>query len=155
MLNKMKEFFNSLLEEEQTNTTADHNLAITALLCEVCNADHDMSDVEQTVITKTLSKLLNVDTKQAQALLEMGKQKISESNSLFDFTTQLRALDFSTRSQLVTAMWEVAYADNYLDPIEEHVIRKVSDLIYVNHSEFIRTKLAVVDTLPDGVSTAC
>lgn len=154
MIRKMKDFFNSLLEEEQTDTTEDHNMAITALLCEVCNADHNMSEVEETVIIKTLSKLLVINTPQAEILLNTGKQKIAESNSLFDFTNQLRSLDFNTRSNLVTAMWQVAYADNHLDPIEEHVIRKVSELIYVNHSEFIRTKLAVVDNLPDPI-TSC
>ena len=153
MIRKMKDLFNSLLEEEQTDTTEDHNMAITALLCEVCNADHNMSEVEETVIIKTLSKLLVINTPQAEILLNTGKQKIAESNSLFDFTNQLRSLDFNTRSNLVTAMWQVAYADNHLDPIEEHVIRKVSELIYVNHSEFIRTKLAVVDTLPDPIAS--
>jgi uncharacterized tellurite resistance protein B-like protein len=37
-------------------------------------------------------------------------------------------------------MWELAYADAELDKYEEYVIRKVADLIYVSHSEFIRAK---------------
>ena len=40
-------------------------------------------------------------------------------------------------------MWEVAYADGHLDVMEEALIRKVAGLIYVNHSDFIRAKLAV------------
>ena len=40
-------------------------------------------------------------------------------------------------------MWQVAYADNVLDPIEEAIIRKVAELLYVNHSDFIRAKLSV------------
>jgi len=41
-------------------------------------------------------------------------------------------------------MWQVAYADGHLDEMEEALIRKVATLIYVNHSDFIRTKLAVM-----------
>jgi uncharacterized tellurite resistance protein B-like protein len=39
-------------------------------------------------------------------------------------------------------MWEVAYADGRLDRYEEHMIRQVADLLYLSHSDFIRTKLA-------------
>ena len=42
-------------------------------------------------------------------------------------------------------MWQVAYADDHLDPIEEAVIRKVAELLYVNHSEFIRAKLSITE----------
>jgi uncharacterized tellurite resistance protein B-like protein len=38
------------------------------------------------------------------------------------------------------AMWEMAYADGNLDKYEDYIIRKVADLIYVPHSEFIRAK---------------
>lgn len=37
-------------------------------------------------------------------------------------------------------MWELAYADTELEKYEEYIIRKVADLIYVSHSEFIRAK---------------
>jgi len=37
-------------------------------------------------------------------------------------------------------MWRVAMADNALSRYEEHVIRKVADLLYVSHSDFIRSK---------------
>ncbi|MCG6201511.1 TerB family tellurite resistance protein [Psychromonas antarctica] len=149
MISKIKTFFNSILEQENIPAAADdHRIAITALLCEVCNADHIISEEEEITIERTLSKLLLIDQTQAKSLLQTGKEKIKSSNSLFDFTSQLRAADYDIRSRLIRAMWEVAYADNHLDPIEEHIIRKVSDLIYVKHSEFIRTKLSVIEALP-------
>jgi uncharacterized tellurite resistance protein B-like protein len=40
-------------------------------------------------------------------------------------------------------MWELAFADGDLSKYEEYVIRKVADLIYVSHSEFIRAKTVV------------
>ena len=151
MINKIKGFFNSLLDQNDTTNADDHKLAISALLCEVSNGDHNIGKEEEAVIESTLSKLLLINKSQAKDLLKAGKERIESSNSLYDFTSQLRALNYETRSKLIKAMWEVAYADNYLDPIEEHIIRKVSDLIYVNHSEFIRTKLSVVDSLPKAV----
>ena len=74
----------------------------------------------------------------------MGMEEVKKNHSLFDFTSQLRGLDNAMRIKLVKAMWVVAYADGYLDPLEEALIRKVAGLIYVNHGDFIRTKLAVM-----------
>ena len=42
------------------------------------------------------------------------------------------------------AMWEIAYADGKLDKYEEHYLRKVSELLYIPHSQFIQQKLAVI-----------
>jgi uncharacterized tellurite resistance protein B-like protein len=40
-------------------------------------------------------------------------------------------------------MWRVAFADRRLDKYEEAQIRKIADLLYVPHKDFIRTKLRV------------
>lgn len=45
------------------------------------------------------------------------------------------------------AMWEMAYADGNLDKYEDYIIRKVADLIYVPHTEFIRAKSQVKSQL--------
>ena len=45
------------------------------------------------------------------------------------------------KSALLRSMWQVAFADGNVDKYEEHLIRKIAALIYVPHSEFIRTKL--------------
>ena len=45
------------------------------------------------------------------------------------------------------ALWEVAAEDGNIDKYEEHVIRKISELIYLPHKDFIRAKLMVCETL--------
>ena len=39
-------------------------------------------------------------------------------------------------------LWRVAYADGELASIEEHIIRKIADLLHLRHSEYIATKIA-------------
>lgn len=141
MFKKIHDFFDS--KPIADATTLDDTAAIVCLLCEVANADHFISDEEMAAIERTLCKLLQIDIEKAKELIIIGKQTIQSSNSLFQFTSELRALDQSSRINLISAMWEVAYADNYLDPLEEAIIRRVSNLIYVQHSDFIRTKLAI------------
>ena len=49
--------------------------------------------------------------------------------------------------KVVELLWSVAYADLQLDSMEEHMVRKISDLIYVSHKDFIKTKHKVQSAL--------
>ena len=44
---------------------------------------------------------------------------------------------------MIKSMWRVAFADGDLDKYEERLIRQVSDLIHVPHSDFVRLKLKI------------
>ena len=41
---------------------------------------------------------------------------------------------------------ELILADGEIDPMEEAVIRKTAELLYVDHSAFIRAKLSVTES---------
>jgi uncharacterized tellurite resistance protein B-like protein len=45
-------------------------------------------------------------------------------------------------------MWQVAYADAYLDANENHTISKVAGLLHVTHGEYIAAKLRAKETSP-------
>ena len=47
---------------------------------------------------------------------------------------------------IVKSLWIIAYADSSLAPLEESTIRQIADLLYVPHSDFIKTKLSVVES---------
>ena len=65
------------------------------------------------------------------------------SVSLHEFTSQLRAAPApEQRADLVEWLWRVAWADERLGAHEEHLVRRIADLLAVPHSEFIRRKLA-------------
>jgi uncharacterized tellurite resistance protein B-like protein len=142
MIAKIKQFLNSLDSTEPKST--DNTVAIVSLLCEVCLADQDRTSEEEAVVVSTLRKLIDIDEEKAAELLHIGMKEIKTSNSVFDFTSQLGDLDSENRIALIKSMWEVAYADGELDEMEEALIRKVAALIYVSHSDFIKTKLSVL-----------
>ena len=72
---------------------------------------------------------------------------MDESTSLYEFTRVIN--DNYTpqqKLQLISAMWVVAYADGNLDKYEEHLIRRVAELTYVAHEDYIRAKLRAQDS---------
>ena len=146
MFRSIKSLFKELLEGEDLsgNNISNPELAMAALLCEVAAADSQVEADEEKAKLALLMHLLNIEEDKALSLIEQAKESIKNSVSLYDFTTQLRELEQSARFELVKAMWEVANADGRIDPLEDAVIRKVAELLYVDHSEFIRAKLSVI-----------
>ncbi|WP_114764189.1 TerB family tellurite resistance protein [Vibrio rhodolitus] len=147
MLNSITKLFKQLLEGSDLGEQhkADPNLAIACLLCEVAGADHQIDPQEAIAKQQLVSRLLNLDSAQTEALLSRAQTKANEAASLYDFTSQLRELSQETRYELIQAMWEIAHADGEIDPLEDAVIRKTAELLYVDHSEFIRAKLSVTE----------
>lgn len=144
MIQSLKSFFNQIVDENiQENQSVDTNLAIATLLCQVSQADHSVDEKEEAAKIQMLGKLLTLTEADAKALLQEATLRSENSASLYEFTDQLRDLEHQQRFELIQSMWQVAYADNILDPIEEAIIRKVAELLYVNHSDFIRAKLSV------------
>ena len=146
MFNALHSLFKQLLEgTDLSQQSQNPNFAIACLLAEVAGADHDINQQEHDAKLELLKKLLNVSDSDAQALITQADEQIKQSASLYEFTTQLRELSQEARFDLIKAMWEVAHADGEIDPLEDAVIRKAAELLYVDHGEFIRAKLLVTE----------
>lgn len=146
MFNSLTSIFKQLIEGQDLskNQGTSPNIAIASLLCEVAGADHQINESERVAKLQLLQRLLDLDEEQAKVLLAQAEPKVEQSVSLYDFTSQLRDLSQPVRIDLIKAMWEVAHADGEIDPIEDSVIRKTAELLYVDHSDFIKTKLNVL-----------
>ncbi len=145
MFTQLKTLFRQLTEEGGEGGVVDTptlQVAMASLLCEVSRADNSVDDEERQAKVHQLTRLLDINDTEAVELLQKANTAADSSVSLYDFTSKLRSLEQSERYLLIEAMWQVAYADGVLDPLEEAVIRQVSDLIYVDHKDFIRAKLA-------------
>ena len=146
MFNSLTSIFKQLIEGQDLskNQGTSPNIAIASLLCEVAGADHQINESERVAKLQLLQRLLDLDEEQSKVLLEQAEPKVEQSVSLYDFTSQLRDLSQPVRIDLIKAMWEVSHADGEIDPIEDSVIRKTAELLYVDHSDFIKTKLNVL-----------
>lgn len=147
MIKKVTNYLASILKVDPENEQKDQRIAIASLLCAVAYSDHETSEVELLAIEDSLRRLLTVDETQLKTFILLAKEEAKQSTSIFEFTSQLEDLSHQDRIDVIEAMWQTAYADNHLDEIEEAIIRRVASLIYVPHSEFIRTKLRVLAKL--------
>jgi len=121
-------------------------LATAALLSEIVNADNQVTETEREEYEKQLRKHVNVDDDAMALLLKRGQETADDAIDLVHFTQVLnKHCDADERVRVVKSLWSIAYADESLAPLEESTIRQIADLLYVPHSQYIKTKLDVVE----------
>tara|TARA_R110000824_G_scaffold52692_4_gene146308 strand:- start:248349 stop:248807 length:459 start_codon:yes stop_codon:yes gene_type:complete len=148
MLQNISNFFEKHLKLSVSNDAEEQTidkiqLASAALMIELCKSDHSIDDLETNKIADILQTKFDLPEETLQDLMSLAQQEVDEATSLYQFTSLINeSYDQPAKTALILNMWEVAYADGDLDRYEEHMIRKVSELLYVSHSDFIKTKLA-------------
>ena len=141
MINKIKEFFNKKTEEAEDNSHSVLNIATAALLIEVMTIDGNMDQEEMDSVKSNLSKILELSDDEIQELIDLSQEEVSDATSLYQFTKEINAnFELQQKLDLMTALWHVALADDYLDKYEESILRKIADLIHLRHSEYIECK---------------
>jgi len=145
MLNKISSFFNSLLSTDE-NENIDQlsiEIACAVLLCEVMRADSVFTENEQDELGLIITKQFDLTEQEVSSILEQAFELSENASDFYQFTSKLNQhYSLDERIKIVTLLWQVAYADGELANIEEHIIRKIADLLHLRHSEYIATKIA-------------
>jgi uncharacterized tellurite resistance protein B-like protein len=143
MLSKLKSFFATELQvESKTAPQEELQQACAILLIEVCKADNDESLVEKEEVRRLLGSVFNIRGEALDKLIKQSEEQEVNSTSFHPFTRLIiDNYDYGERVNLVKLMWKVAYADGRIDKYEDYIIRKVADLLYVSHSDFIQAKV--------------
>ena len=149
MLQRITQFFRTNLDATHSAATADRTqavrLATAALLVEVSRSDFDITAIEQQAVVDVLQQQFRLSQDEIDTLVELAEAEVHDAVSLYPFTRLINEHYTSAEKlQLIEAMWHIAFADGQLDKYEDHLIRKVTELIHVSHSDFIRCKLKVV-----------
>lgn len=151
MLDTIQRFFNQTLAAPERTEKRDVTLelAAAALLCEIIRADYQTDDAELASLRVALQRHLHVGDDAVDELMTLAQQEVEDAVDHYQFVSLIRDdYTYPDRVELVELMWRMAYADGELDPLEEHRIRRLAELLYVSHSDFIRTKLSVQESVP-------
>ncbi len=117
-------------------------LAAAMLLLEVAWADHEIEVRELELIRSALMALYDISESQVEAVIEEAKLEHQEISSIFPFTRTLNEqLDTSERKRLLESLWRLNAFDGSAFHYEEGVIRKIAELLYLTHADFITAKL--------------
>jgi len=145
LLSKISAFFERHLQPSGGASAplshSQKHLAVAALLVEVAMADHVFDEREMLSLQHHLKQKFAITDTQLTELIDLAKDESAEATSLHQFTSLVHQhCTPQEKFDLLVSMWELALADAQLNKYEEYIIRKVADLIYVSHAEFVRAK---------------
>jgi len=145
MIKRIKDLlsnFSNQEEEIKDEKISSLDKACSALLIEVAYADKNFDESEINSLKESLKETYNIDEEIINELISDAKKTVDESTSLYEYTRVVNdEFDYSDKLELLSRIWKLAFADGNLDKYEDHLIRKISDLIHISHSDFIKIKL--------------
>lgn len=130
----------------------DAEVALAALLVRVARSDDHYSEVERLRIDRVLSRRRGLSADEAANRRAAAEMIEAEAPDTVRFTRLIKdrvALD--DRQGVITAMWEVAYADGRRNAEEESLIRLVAGLLGVSDLDSGLARQRVIEKLgPSG-----
>tara|TARA_B100001109_G_scaffold98034_1_gene79923 strand:+ start:167 stop:619 length:453 start_codon:yes stop_codon:yes gene_type:complete len=131
-------------EIEESSNILQLDRACAALLVEIAFADKDFDEREKESLKQSLLKSYAIDIETINEIINDAEKTVEESTSLYEYTRTVNdEFEYPQKLNLLENLWKVAYADETLDKYEEHLLRKISDLIHISHSDYINIKLRV------------
>ncbi|SHF14631.1 Uncharacterized conserved protein, tellurite resistance protein B (TerB) family [Modicisalibacter ilicicola DSM 19980] len=146
MLNTLQQFFNRALAmpEQAQDRRMTLELATAALLCEIVRADYHQDPRELEILRTMLQERFALGRGAVEELMQLADEEAEQAVDHFQFVRLINDhYGYDDKVALVELMWQLAYSDDELAAYEEHRIRKLADLLFVRHGDFIRTKLRV------------
>ncbi len=144
MLNTIREFFDRHIGQTDAPQDERHRIqvATAALLVEVVRIDREITSEERDAVLLAVSEKFGLALVDAATLIELAEEEVKQANDYFQFTSLInRSFTAQQKERVIELMWQVAYADATLSANEQHVLRKVADLLHVPHSAYIAAKL--------------
>lgn len=146
MLTRLQQFFSERL---QPGADADpehgRNLAAAALLIEVARADFHIDGDEARLIERMLIDTLDLTPEEVAEIVDLARAEIDEGASLHQFTRLINEhYAIADKCHFMTQLWRVAACDGRIDDHEEHILRRLADLLHLRHSEFIQARHAAL-----------
>lgn len=116
------------------------------MLAEVLRMDEEIAESERAQVLNSIVERFDLEPSEAREIIALAEDEAQAATDLYQFTSQInRAFSPAQKVKLIEEMWRVAYADGTLHKYEDHLIRKIAELIHVTHKQFITTKLRVVE----------
>ncbi len=123
-------------------------LATAAVLLETAHADGTFTPAEDGNVVSFLSSRFELSPDDTQRLVDAADEIRRNMVDHFAFTHYIRKnTPLEERVEIVRTMWRLVYSDGTLTSYENYLVRKVADLLGLEHHVMIEAKSAVLREL--------
>ena len=120
-------------------------LATAAILLEIGYADGTFTPAEGEDVTTYLGRAFQVSADEAKELIDEASEIRNRTIDHFALTNYIRRnASLDERIDIVKTMWRMVYSDGKLTDYENYLVRKLADLLGLEHHVMIDAKVAVL-----------
>ena len=137
-----KRFFKKKQNEvKRTINIFDVELTASILAYEIARSDGDISESELSLLYDEIKKISVKVGKKEEKILEIIEEYSKNSVSFYEFINDINK-DYTQEEKLslIQFLYDVAYADKFLEVSEERLIRRIADLIKIKDVEVLKIK---------------
>ncbi len=143
--------FKDSLADSQNEPRQQHDqlgLATAAVLLEIAYADGVLTPAEETDLVEYLRGRFQLDDEMVRELIKAADEIRTRTIDHFALTSFIRKnAPLSERIEIVKAMWRMVYSDGKLTDYEGYLVRKLADLLGLEHHVMIEAKVSVLQDL--------
>lgn len=123
-------------------------LATAAVLLDIGYADGTLSSDEVADLVEHLKQAFSLDDAMARELIASAEEVRSQTIDHFALTNFIRhSAPLPDRIAIVKTMWRMVYSDRRLSDYENYLVRKLADLLGIEHHVMIEAKVSVLRDL--------
>ena len=120
-------------------------LATAAVLLEIAYADGSFTPAEDGDVTGYLERMFELPPGDVRELIEAADEVRANTIDHFEMTNHIRKnLPLASRIDIVKTMWRIVYLDGKLTDYEGYLVRKLADLLGLEHHVMIDAKVSVL-----------
>ena len=150
-IRKLSQMFEKAFASRESGEAPDERKLQTAtagLLLEIALADDSISPEEESTLLTYLTRSFGIGEADARVLVSDAHEMRKSSIDHWALTRDLRQnFSLERRREIVRSMWRVVFSDGSLHHYETHLVRKLADLLGLEHHIMIDEKLAVMAEL--------
>jgi len=130
VLTRLKALLTGELEARsiETGPFERRHVAVAALLLEAMYVDHRASEREHAAVNRLLRERLDLPEATVRELIKVADERYAEVLDDWEFAEAVRAgFDPAERQEVLTMLWEVAYADGNLVVLEDRLLNRLAE----------------------------
>lgn len=143
----MFEYFKNMVTtqaKEQDGFQKKLQVATCALFFEIAKADENFTREEHEKIVSIMKSKYELDNEEADELMSLTEESIKKSVSIYEFATIVdKNFSKDEKLELMKQLWQLIYTDRKLNKYEDNLIKRIGDILKLEHKEVIDAKLMV------------
>ena len=126
------------------NDSKEIILASTCLLLSIADADNNIDDKELSIIDEIIQDFFDVNKEDTNAIINNAKKSLIKSTDYFSYGKTLNeSFSITDKVDFLSCIFEVAYSDGEYHYLEEHMIKKIANILHIENKDLVNVKMDI------------